>query len=78
MRSIERRFEIVKGKNKGVGDYINFAKTVKNQNFSKEMIRRWFTKLVPKEDYDQRDKKQLMGHLANLSSGAEDNGLSGL
>lgn len=78
MRSIQRRFEIVKGKNKGLGDYINFAKAIRNQNFSKEMISRWFAKLVPKEDYDQRDKKQLMGHLTNLSSGAEDNALLGI
>lgn len=75
MRSIQRRFEIFKNKNRNFSDYINFAESIKNQNFNKEMMSRWFSKLVPKEDYDQKDRSKLINHLANLSSTAEDNRL---
>lgn len=72
MKSIERRFEMFRAKDSNVGDYIVFARTIKNQRFSKDMISRWFNKLVPKDDYDIADKKSLIEGLVKLSEGAEE------
>ena len=74
MKSIERRFEMFRAKDSNVGDYIILARASKNQRFSKDMISRWFNKLVPKDDYDSADKKSLIESLAKLSERSEENG----
>lgn len=73
MKSIQRRFEVFRKRDSNVGDYIIFAKTVRNQKFSKDMISRWFNKLISKDDYDSADKKSLIESLVKLSEGSEDN-----
>lgn len=77
MRSIERRFNNFQLKNPNLSSYINFAKAVKNQRFTREMIARWFNKLVEKDDYDQKDKRNLLARLTELSNPIEDNGKQG-
>ena len=72
MRSIQRRFSNIRDKNINLGDYIVFARAVKGQGFSKDMISRWFNKLVEKDDYDKKDKKALIQHLVNLSKTSEE------
>ncbi len=72
MRSIQRRFETLQQKNGDLSTYTNFAKAVKQQNFSKNIIARWFNKLVEKDDYNKKDKKKLIQDLWELSKGREE------
>jgi len=77
MRSIERVFNKVKKENPNWSDYIYFAATVEDRNFSRQTIARYFNKLVDKNDYDPKEKKELLQQLFKLSQGnkkaAEDN-----
>ena len=73
MRSIRRRFEELKRKNVDAGDYLNLVRAVKSQNFSKDMISRWFNKLIGKDEYVSKDKRRLIEHLVKLSGRSEDN-----
>ncbi len=67
MRSIERRFNSIASKNPYWSSYICFAEAIKSQSFSKEIIHHWFYKLVEKNDYDKKDVRQILKHLASLS-----------
>lgn len=66
MKTLKLRFDNIKEKNPFWGDYICFAETVRGQNFKESTIARWFSLLVPKDDYEQSDKKQLLKCLGKL------------
>ena len=68
MRSIQRRFSNIQKKNPNLSSYMQFAKAIKGENFSKDTIARWFKKLVDEEDYLQSDKRHLIKHLVSLSN----------
>lgn len=72
MKSLERRFNNIKKRNPLWSDYICFAEAVKGQKFSREAIRRWFNKLVDKDDYDRRDKRKLIMNLEALTNDADE------
>lgn len=78
MKSIKARFEAFKEKNNGHSDYINFVNAVKGQNFTKNMISRWFTKLVSEDEYGKGNKKSLIGQLVAHTKCAEDNKIDGV
>lgn len=63
MRSIIRRIEKVDG----LSSYTNFANAIKCRNFSKLTIRRAFNKFVDKDDYDKKDKQEILNYLYTLS-----------
>jgi hypothetical protein len=73
MRSIQRRFNEIRLKNHNFSTYMSFARSIRDQKFSKDMISRWFNKLVDEDDYNKRDKKTLLDYLFKLSNGSEDN-----
>jgi hypothetical protein len=66
MRSIERRFNNLEKRNPKYSSYLCFAETVNGHKFSKQMVHRWFQKLVEKDDYDGKDKKAILRHLESL------------
>lgn len=66
MRSLEARFNIVTKKHPEWSSYICFAGAVIGQNFSKQVIRRWFIKLVNTGDYAKSEKQEILTHLENL------------
>jgi hypothetical protein len=70
MRSLERVFNKIKQENHLWSDYICFAETVKGRKFSRQIIARYFNRLVNKDDYVKRDKKPLLKQLSELSQGA--------
>ena len=72
MRSIEKRFKQIEKYNPYWSSYICFSESIKNQRFSKPIISRWFNKLVEKNDYDKKDKKEILLYLYNLSNRSED------
>lgn len=63
MKSIKRRFLKIQKENPNLGDYIVFARAIAGGNFTRARIARAFNELVPKDDYDQKDKKDLLGLL---------------
>lgn len=73
MRSLKALFEVQKRKNPNHGDYICLVNAIKRQNFTKDIIGRWFTKLIPKDDYAKKDKKSLIDQLVAHTKCAEDN-----
>ncbi len=70
MKSIERRFNKFKDKRPGWSTYSCFVAAIRGQNFSSESIRRWFNKLVEKDDYGTGEKKNILAHLENLTKKA--------
>ena len=72
MRSIKRKFLNIEKRCPFWSSYICFAETIKQSGFSRKSILRWFNMLVDKNDYFQRDKKQLIDGLYILSIRVEE------
>lgn len=68
MKSLERRFNKISDKKPFWSSYIHFAEAVKEQNFSRPIIHRWFNKLVDKDDYVKNEKRAILEHLENISN----------
>lgn len=78
MRSIERRFLDLEQKRPLHSSFLNFGAAIKGQNFSEVIIRRWFNKLVEKDDYASTDKRALIAHLLALSNSAVESRKQGM
>ncbi len=72
MRSIERRFNQVGLKKPLASSYSCFFMAIEGQKLTKGMISRWFNKLVEKDDYDPKDKREIIKFLVKASNKAED------
>lgn len=66
MQSIERRFISMQEKYPNHSSFICFGRAIKDQGFSESMIKRWFNKLVDKDDYCRSEKAELFAHLYSL------------
>lgn len=73
MKSIVRRFNKINQKNPGLSTISCFAITITGQNFSRQTIARGFNKLVDKDDYDKKDKKEIIAFHERLTKWSEDN-----
>lgn len=51
---------------------MNFAQAISGQGFSENNLSRWFNKLVEKDDYDKKDRKQIIKNLVLLSKPSEE------
>lgn len=67
MRSIERRFIIIKTKNPDWSSFLCFGASIKNQGFSEDRLKRMFEKLVEKKDYAKADKKGVIKFLLHIN-----------
>lgn len=67
MKSVKINFNKMVAKNPGWSTYTCFASAIKGKNFSKETLRKWFNKLVNKEDYLSGDKKAILSSLYDMS-----------
>jgi len=67
MRSINRRFN----RSQNTTTITKFYDAITYQNFSEDRIRRWFNKLVDKEDYDTSDKRAILKDLYRLTKKSE-------
>ena len=67
MKSLERRFNNISQLNPYWSSYVCFTEAVKDQNFSQRIISKYFNTLVEKDDYNKRDKKELIKNLLSLS-----------
>lgn len=68
MRSIEKRFILEQDKNPMFSTFINFSRAIDGQSFTEVVIKKWFNKLVDKDDYDPRDKKEIIEYLIGFSN----------
>ncbi len=67
MKSLERRFLEIQLKREGCAPLIIFDAAVKGRKFSPRIIALWFNKLVPKDDYDKREKRNILRQLVARS-----------
>ena len=72
MKSLERRFNNIKTRNPYWSDYICFAEAVKGQKFTRDILMRWFNKLVDKDDYAKRDKRKIITNLRALTNDVDE------
>ncbi len=72
MRSIQARFTKEQNKDPNHWPFYIFATAVKDQGFTQDSISREFTKLVPEEDYEKSDRRDLIKHLTKISNPTED------
>jgi predicted transcriptional regulator len=73
MKSIVRRFNKINRNNPGLSTISCFAVAITDQNFSRQTIARGFNKLVDKNDYDKKDKKEIVAFYNRLTKKPEDN-----
>lgn len=73
MRSLERRFNKIQKNNPYYSSIICFNLAVEKQKFSHSTIARWFNKLVDKDDYCSKDKKEIFAFLYSFTKPPEDN-----
>lgn len=72
MKSLERRFKNISNKHPDLSSYVCFFKAVENQRFSKDIVRRWFNKLVDKDDYESKEKRSIVRDMVASSNPAEE------
>lgn len=73
MRSVHARYKIIQRNLPSTySSYICFARAIKHQRFSYELISKWFNKLVDKEDYRQRERNDIVVYLHRLSNTPEE------
>ncbi|MDB5260434.1 MAG: hypothetical protein JWN37_665 [Candidatus Nomurabacteria bacterium] len=67
MKTIQKRFHSVRRKHVNLGDFPTLYLAVKKQGFSRSTISRWFSKVVDKNDYDAKDRRELINVLTKAS-----------
>jgi len=72
MKSLERRFKLIRARHEFWSDSTCFAEAVKNGGFGKKTIKYWHNKLVSKDEYRCDEKKEIIAHLISLSKRSED------
>lgn len=60
MKSLEARFRDIEVKNPLWSTFVVFVAAINGAGFSEETIRKWFPKLVDKDDYSRSERDQLM------------------
>ena len=67
MKSLARLFNNIKAANPLWSDYICFAEAIQLRVFSERTIRKHFPELVSGDDYDPKDKKDIVKNLISIS-----------
>ncbi len=67
MKSLERMFQKERERNMLQSSYLCFAMAIKEQNFHKQVIQRWFDRLVDKDDYFEGEKEEIVNFLCVLT-----------
>lgn len=77
MRSIERNYKKIQARNPNLGTYPCLAQVVRFRKFSRKSIIKVFNKLMPEDEYEKSEKKELIDYLeiqSNLSEEGENLG----
>ena len=67
MRSVERRFIDATKKHPNYSSIVCFGIAVTGQKLTKEIISKWFTKLVDQNDYSSKERQELIRHFHGLT-----------
>ncbi len=63
MRSIQARYNQFKTKHFDWSSLTCFDEAIRGQNFSEDMVSRWFNKLTNKDDYDKEQRKDILKNM---------------
>lgn len=63
MRSIKARYKNLQDKNYYWSSLVCFTEAVRGQNFSKDIINRWFNKIVDEDDYSREQRKAVLRNI---------------
>lgn len=67
MKSLKRRFNNIAERNPNWSTFTCFSEAICGQGFSGQDTRRWFHRLVARDDYFTREKKEILAHLDSLT-----------
>lgn len=65
-------FDVIQDKNPGLSTLICFSKAVAKRGYDSEYITKWFKKLVDKEDYEHRDRDEVLAWLQKYTTAGAD------
>ncbi len=63
-------FDTIQDKNPGLSTLICFSKAIAKRKYEPEYITKWFKKLVDKEDYEHRDRDEVLKWLQKYTFSA--------
>ena len=63
MKTINQKFKEIKKEHEEWGDVIIFSEAVYNRNYKLPDIRKYFNKLVNKDEYEKSEKKEIVDFL---------------
>jgi hypothetical protein len=73
---LSHRFDRLSSFHPNVGSYIVLRMAVRGMNYPRHKIYSAFNKYVPKKDYDEKDRDNLMVYLERISLGGKKYGLT--
>lgn len=78
MRSLEARYRTMREKYpEQYSSYICFVRAIIGQKFSYEIVSKWYNIHVDKDDYNSRDRNNIVRFLHKLSNMPEEKEFSG-
>lgn len=66
-------FNTIVDKNPGLSTLICFSKAIAKRKYEPEYVTKWFKKLVDKEDYEHRDRDEVLSWLQKYTFSATKN-----
>lgn len=66
-------FDVIQDKNPGLSTLICFSKAIAKRKYDPEYVSKWFKKLVDKEDYEHRDRDEVLKWLQKYTFSATKN-----
>lgn len=72
MRNIKARFKKEEAKYPFHGSFIHLVKAVRGQCFSRQSLLKAFNNLIPKEEYNRSEKKELIDFLELITNTIEE------
>jgi hypothetical protein len=64
---MKKEFEIIQDKYPAYSSLICFTKLIRGKKYPWSLVRKWFNKLVDKDDYDKEVKKEVLGYLGRVN-----------
>lgn len=72
MRSISRIYKKIQNDNPNLGTYPCLSKAVRNRKFSRKSIVKAFNELMPNDEYEKEDRKELIDCLDTITNMTEE------
>ena len=69
MKFFRERFIRIARKNIGWSSYSVFADAIKKMKLDRKTLLSWFNKFVEKDDFGYGEKRQVINHLCQVTSG---------